>query len=242
MSAWPRVAWLDAVFDSGLKPLSRLVAAVYADTARDRDSAWLTLNLLTERTGLSRDAANRARQDLVAGGWLVQISEPNRRQAATFRLVIPPASSTGDGPPSGTRDGPLSSPPPDTSSPSPVRERSASRTQSHRTETKGDARVPAQRDPIRCDRHPDGNPDDEPCRGCQRVREHAERLAAERAAEQRAELEMAAARRQQCGRCRGTSWLEDDDGNPIRKCDHEPEPPHAASLTEHAKDHAHGKR
>lgn len=118
---WLRTVWSEAVWASDLRPLERLVALAYADHARDSDRAWLTLDRLMERTGLSRDAANRARLGLVEAGWLVLLGERNRRKADVYRLVIPArASSPGGGPLSSPGDGPLgsaSSPRPDASSP-----------------------------------------------------------------------------------------------------------------------------
>lgn len=68
-----------------------------------------------------------------------------------------------------------------------------------------------------CTRHPDGNPGDEPCRGCQRVEERRERRAArdaDKAAREREQL------RNACTRCDGV-WITNDDGSPSkRKCDH----------------------
>ncbi|CCH73473.1 hypothetical protein BN11_5040014 [Nostocoides australiense Ben110] len=59
---WWRTTWMEAVWSSDLKPLPTLVAAVYADHARDGRTAWVTLDRLIERTRLSRDAAIRARR------------------------------------------------------------------------------------------------------------------------------------------------------------------------------------
>lgn len=105
---WWRVTWMEAVWSSELKPLERLVAAVYADHAKERRVAWVTLDRLCGRTGLSRDAANRAVQGLEGGGWLMS-GERKPRRPVTFWLVIPDGTrSTGDGPVASTPDGPRS--------------------------------------------------------------------------------------------------------------------------------------
>jgi hypothetical protein len=78
---------------------------------------------------MSRDAANRARRGLVAAGWLIPVSAPNRRKAITYQLSVPDASSTGDAPLSGTRPVLLSSTSPDASSTGDAPEQYVSRTQ-----------------------------------------------------------------------------------------------------------------
>lgn len=118
---WWRVKWLEAVWSSGdLKPLERLVAAVYADHAHDKRMTWVTLPRLCERTGMSRDAANRALRGLRSAGWLVTIQKARQHRATVYALVIPEeSSSTGGVPLSSTGGVPLSnssSTPPDPSS------------------------------------------------------------------------------------------------------------------------------
>lgn len=116
---WWRQTWMEAVYSSDLKPLERLVAVVYADHARDKRQVWVTLPRLMERTGLSRDAANRALRGLRDKGWLLVMQEAKQHRATIYGLVIPESSSTPDVPLSSTADVPLkesSSTPPDTSS------------------------------------------------------------------------------------------------------------------------------
>lgn len=119
---WWRQRWMKAIFGSDLKPLERLVAAVYADHARDRRQTFVTLDRLMTCSGLSRDAANRARDGLETKGWLVAL-ERKARRPVDFLLVIPEsAASTGDGLVTSTPDGPpdqIGSTPPDIGSPSP---------------------------------------------------------------------------------------------------------------------------
>src|SRR5437879_2465859 len=80
---------MEAVWSSNLRPLERLVAAVYFDHARNSDCAWLTIARLQERTGLSRPTAIDMRRALVDGGWLVTIDQATSRRAAIYRLTIP---------------------------------------------------------------------------------------------------------------------------------------------------------
>ncbi|OBB07554.1 hypothetical protein [Mycolicibacterium conceptionense] len=77
-------------------------------------------------------------------------------------------------------------------------------------------------DEPRCERHrdpvifprPPSCPD---CRNVRKTREAEQRATAIREA---AERDHRAAMRQQCPDCQGTNWITDDDGEPIKKCDH----------------------
>ena len=74
---WPRDAFAEAVYRSvELSPPQRLVALVYADHARDGDTAWVTYERLSQRTGLGRSTAARALAALVAVGWLKLVEPP----------------------------------------------------------------------------------------------------------------------------------------------------------------------
>jgi len=68
-------------------------------------------------------------------------------------------------------------------------------------------------DPPKCSRHPDGNPTDEPCAGCAKVREHADHLEAEARDARIRAIES-------CPDCGGTSWIVDPADGSSRKCDH----------------------
>ncbi|MGC5584141.1 helix-turn-helix domain-containing protein [Ornithinimicrobium sp. W1665] len=142
---WWRHNWMNAVYSSDLKPLERFVASIFADHARDQRLVWVTMCRLMERTGLSRDAANRALKGLRDSGWLVVVEKGRQHKPTTYAMVIPGGSrgsgerppeqpsSTGDGPLSSTGDGPLaqsSSTPHDASSTSPVIQQYGRRTQS----------------------------------------------------------------------------------------------------------------
>ncbi|MBS4102748.1 hypothetical protein [Tsukamurella paurometabola] len=74
--------------------------------------------------------------------------------------------------------------------------------------------------PTPCTRHPNGNPTDEPCHGCRRVRVAAEAAAeAETKAREAAKVE-AAARRASCALCDDNGLVETPDGKALR-CKHE---------------------
>lgn len=90
---WHRDVWSDAVWDSSLLPLQKLIALAYADHARDGDVAWVTYDRLRKRTGLSRDAVARHLRALVDAGWLVLVSAASQHRSARYRLGIPSPSS-----------------------------------------------------------------------------------------------------------------------------------------------------
>jgi DNA-binding transcriptional ArsR family regulator len=89
---WHRDVWSDAVWDSSLLPLQKLIALAYADHARDGELAWVTYDRLRERTGLSRDAVARHLRALVDAGWLVLVSAASQHRSARYRLAIPSPS------------------------------------------------------------------------------------------------------------------------------------------------------
>lgn len=76
-----------------------------------------------------------------------------------------------------------------------------------------------------CRKHNDGNPNDDPCRACQRVREwdeaNADRLAADELAAKREARERA----EQCPVCHGTTWVPDTE--PAIRCYHDATAAHA---------------
>ena len=86
---WWRAKWMESVYSAeNLKPLEVLVAAVYADHARDKRTAWVTGERLQQRSKLSKDAAHRALKGLETKGYLVAIERKPRRPT-TYALVIP---------------------------------------------------------------------------------------------------------------------------------------------------------
>lgn len=89
---WWRTRWSDAVWSSDLKALEKLVAFAYADHARAERTAWVTLDRLCERTGLSRDAANRALRGVVAGGYLTVFRKTIKRPTV-YALSLPEGSA-----------------------------------------------------------------------------------------------------------------------------------------------------
>lgn len=79
-----------------------------------------------------------------------------------------------------------------------------------------------------CAKHPDGNPNDENCRGCKRIREwdeqHAADAEADDLARQRATRALAAQALAACGLCDDAGWLLDHDGlphEPAIRCQHQ---------------------
>jgi hypothetical protein len=90
---WHKDVWSEAVWDSPLLPLQKLIALAYADHARDGDVAWLTYDRLRKRSGLSRDAVARHLRALVDAGWLVLVSAASQHRSARYRLAIPSPST-----------------------------------------------------------------------------------------------------------------------------------------------------
>lgn len=70
-----------------------------------------------------------------------------------------------------------------------------------------------------CSKHPNGNPDDEPCRGCMKVREYDEKQAEAAEADELDERRRLKELRDNCPMCRGTNWIEVSERSVI-KCDH----------------------
>lgn len=101
---WWRETWKEAIYESDLKPLERIVAFVYADHARERRSAWVTLDRLVETTGMSRTQAQSWRSRLVKSGFLVELSKATHHRATLYGLVIPDGQGAGESAPSGCRD------------------------------------------------------------------------------------------------------------------------------------------
>lgn len=88
---WHRDLWADAVWSSDLRPNERLVALCYADHAGPKETAWVTTRRLQARTGLSNSAVKRARQTLIARGWLDELEPATPSTAAVYALAVPTA-------------------------------------------------------------------------------------------------------------------------------------------------------
>lgn len=86
---WWRTTWMEAVWSSDLKPMQKLVAAVYADHAHDQRKAWVTLDRLMQRSRLGRSQATTWRRSLVEKGWLVELEPHRQHHAAVYLLAIP---------------------------------------------------------------------------------------------------------------------------------------------------------
>lgn len=95
MTAWPRDAYVEAVWESEtLRPNERLVAYAFARYAGSTDVAWCSWDELRRRTGIrSRDAINRALGGLLNAGWLVEVEHSRQHYSARYRLAIPPQGS-----------------------------------------------------------------------------------------------------------------------------------------------------
>lgn len=130
---WWRNRWMEAVYSSSLKPLERFVATVFADHAGPRRVTFVTLSRLMQRTGLSRDAANRALRGLEDAGWLIAQSRKPRKPV-DFALVIPEGAGP-SGVPTSTGDGPVASTPPVPVEPQLVRETDSAGTPREPTST-----------------------------------------------------------------------------------------------------------
>lgn len=87
-------AWADAVWESSLKPLERLVALAYADhVSDDPASVWVHGARLRERTGLSRDSTTRALRGLADAGWLTVTSAAAQHHSTRYALTLPAEAS-----------------------------------------------------------------------------------------------------------------------------------------------------
>lgn len=100
---WPRDAYAQAVWESDLKPLPRLVALAFASHAGSRDPAfaWVTYEQLVRRTGAARSSVAKAVRDLEAAGWLQQKTYPRGRVAPEYWLLQPSATRTVNSPTAG---------------------------------------------------------------------------------------------------------------------------------------------
>lgn len=70
-----------------------------------------------------------------------------------------------------------------------------------------------------CRKHMNGNPDDESCRGCMKVRQWDESHAAKQADDELMSKRLARERAERCAVCHGTNWIPDTD--PAIKCNHD---------------------
>lgn len=95
-----RDAWRDAIWQSDLPALARLVALAYADHVRLRADppdvpdlgarqVWITHARLVERTGMATNTATKARAVLIERGWLTETVPAKGRRAARYALTTP---------------------------------------------------------------------------------------------------------------------------------------------------------
>lgn len=86
----PRQRWTDAIWESDLRSLERLVALAFAKHAgRGLDDVWVSWSELRRLTRLSNDAATRALKTLRDRGWLVRTADAAGPRAARYRLSVP---------------------------------------------------------------------------------------------------------------------------------------------------------
>ena len=83
--------------------------------------------------------------------------------------------------------------------------------------TKRNARDPKPPRP-QCLKHENGNPADEPCRTCKRIRQWDEQHAAQDEADELQAKRLARERAESCPTCHGTNWIPDTE--PAIKCAH----------------------
>lgn len=89
-SPTPRQRWSDAVWESDLRSLERLVALAFAKHAgRGVEDVWVSWSELRRLTRLSNDAATRALKTLRDRGWLVKTADAAGPKAARYRLGLP---------------------------------------------------------------------------------------------------------------------------------------------------------
>lgn len=85
-----RAQWRDAVWESDLEPMQKLVALAFEKYAGTGiDEVWVSWPELMRLTGLSRDTVNRALKVLGPAGWLVVIERARQHRSARYALRIP---------------------------------------------------------------------------------------------------------------------------------------------------------
>jgi len=89
-----RQRWTDAVWESGdLTPLEKLTALCFASFAgKTWPRSWVAGAALRGRTGLSRDASNRAVRGLEDKGWLTPIGKAGHAHRSVLYLLDVPAT------------------------------------------------------------------------------------------------------------------------------------------------------
>lgn len=92
--ATPRQQWTDAVWmDCDLTALEKLTALCFASFAgKTWPRSWVAGAALRTRTGLSRDASNRAVRGLEVKGWLTPIGKAGHAHRSVLYLLEVPAT------------------------------------------------------------------------------------------------------------------------------------------------------
>jgi len=97
---WHRDVWMDAVWDSTLKPNERAVAYAFYRYAGNKKTSWCTWEELIRRTGIkSRNGVWLALKSLIELGWLEESEKARQHYSARYKLVIPPVQESPVGTP-----------------------------------------------------------------------------------------------------------------------------------------------
>lgn len=86
---WWRHRWMNAIWASDLPLQARLVAAIYAEHARDQRTAWVTNDRLGEWMNLDPRRALEWRKKLIADGYLTEVKKAGQHKATIYALTIP---------------------------------------------------------------------------------------------------------------------------------------------------------
>jgi biotin operon repressor len=82
--------WRDAVWESELPSLAKLLALAYADHAEpDGARVWVSWERLAERTGMGNGSVGRQVKVLRDGGWLTVVDPGKGRRPTRYRLSQP---------------------------------------------------------------------------------------------------------------------------------------------------------
>jgi biotin operon repressor len=89
-----RAEWRDSIDRSGLTPKARAVAKLIADFWKDESTElWTPIDVLTDRTGLSRATVYRAMEELQTYGYLVQVEKYRQHRSPRYLPLLAKAGS-----------------------------------------------------------------------------------------------------------------------------------------------------
>lgn len=222
----------DAVMDAGEAAELLFVRGIAFCSTSDSDG-YMTEEQVRRYVGAGmRDAKRRAERLVEVGLWL---RVEGGYVARSHTKIHETAEEKGyklktDRERKRAASGPKPPPPPDgfqtdsDRNPSGVREQaeldSLSLTVHNRTETEQGRDSETESDPPTefCSLHPDGT--DEPCGACAGRRRRRETWLSERAQRHATEKAQLAEARKACTECNPAGWIEDGDGQPLRRCGH----------------------